>query len=503
VAQLQKGCSGHTRTSFASVAGIPAGEHDRVFDLLQQRVRERRWFEMWNGKENWFVEEIGEYQRAGMEDLLSRAEDFRETARRLQTKLDRGETSEADLQREWAWETGCFDPDTTNAPAVGRKELAGDEWKVRKVENVATGILMRGMTVYKLWYEESPVMPTTDWVRGTWTRIYNPRFLKGAAPGSLAAAKYIWIEADTVLTEFQRERSEFLSTSPVVLSVDNMPDPSRENNFTAGSEPIPDVEINGERQTITNYFYVTDNNQLASPSIKNFNWRPGQTTLPVKYKFAPRDKPDNLAMTPLVFTVPLFDHVVMVDKNDIEVDTYTVLPAIISRDSGHLQMNFIYRQPFGSPVEFADPHPTKELDTEIGLQLYDDNIELSYNGRVIPMLLDRAAAHVGRDESVDWKQLRSAKVSMHGGHVTAFSLLYGAANREVRLPESTYPRFINCLELPDGDNIPIRANNFTAHPQREGDRTWVKIPYRDGTIAFVRLPDTMRPAWFNKDREII
>jgi len=561
VAQLQKEIMRHDRASFARVPGLLPTEHDPVFDLLMLRLRERRWFEMWNPKkgtiakaaipaaefdkikhlfekveveplefrqdttkdeimalllpgevtttlllahkDDWFVEEINEYLRAASQDLLVRAGDFRETARRLQTKLDRKEISEEDLQKEWAWETGCFDPDTTYISAVGRKEMAGDEWKVRKVENVATPMMLRGLTIYKVWSEESKVTPTTDWVGGNWTRVYNPNYRKGAAPGTLAASKFVWVEADLVLTNYQKENREYLSTSPIVAGVNNEPDSGTEG-FVAGN-PAELLNFKINNKPVNNYYYVTNPNQRILPQVKNIYYRDGRTgppaSLPSSHKIATIDRPENLAMTPVAFTIPLWDHALMVDKNDIQVDTYRVLPAIVTRESQHLQINFIYQQPFGSPFEIKDPHPDRPLDTEIGLQLYDANVELSYEGRVIPLLLDRAAAPTGRDESVNWKKLSKATVSLTNGQVTAFTLFYEKNNAPVIMPPSTYPRFIASLGLdPNGQDIELGANNFADNPQREGDMTWAKITYTDGTCAFVRFPDGKRPNLMNKDR---
>jgi hypothetical protein len=503
VAQVQRK-SVTTRGEFEKNIPLLAGELDPVFEVVHQTIRIRRWFEMFEGKFNWFSEEIPEYTRANLEELAIRADDFRKTAKRLKAKLERGQISEADFYREWSHEIGCFDPDMTNAVSTNRKELEGDEWKVRKVENVATATIMNGLVVYKMWYTESDVYPTTNWVTGNWTQVYNPHFKYNAQPGTLEGSKFLWIKAEKGLNDYQKNHRKHLSTSPIVRQMVNTP--TEGEGFRASNRETT-INLWGKDVTVTDFYYVAGENQSAIPSVKDLRYREGHTSLPKGYSVATRDNPKDVQLEPVSFALPHFDDVVMMDKNDVQVDTYSLLPAIIRRDAQDLYLNLMYRHKVSGDFKIKNPHPEKELDTAVGLILYDHNVELTYvdpttNRRsVIPLLLDRTMLTKGIDESAPWKNLSGAEITMQDGKATSFAVVYG--NQKVYLPESKLPRFAGSLDIPaerDGEVVKLGANNFTKHPFREGDMTWIKISYTDGTHSFVRATDGKRPILFNKDR---
>ncbi|MDI6731964.1 MAG: hypothetical protein QME05_05245 [Candidatus Margulisbacteria bacterium] len=488
---------------------------------LQERIRIRRRYELW--KDGWFVEEINEYLRAAFEELAVRADEFRQTAVRLRSRVARHECSEDDFQREWEWQAGAYDPEMSYQVTFARKETAGDEWKVRKTENVSTLALMYGLTVYKVWFDESPVYPTSYLVTGTWTRIYNPRYHRLAKPGSMEAAKFLWVKAEEVLFERQRKNHTCLSTSPAIYRMEN--EPSLTEGYQAGTEDLGEITLAGRRLNISHYYFVASAEAEAIPKVKGYILRDreggqGATseTLPPQHaghKVATIDKPTKPEQEPVAFALPYFDYKIMVDKNDIQTLTYLLLAAIVERDKQHLHLNLIYKQPDGAPFELPDPRPDLRLNLDATLENIDANVELVHEfdvqiatgktmrvKRVIPLLLDRSAAHTGRNDKVKWKDLSGARICMKAGQVDAFILIYGGI--EVEMPSSTFPRYFASLDLPSDGTIELGVNNFTINPQREGDMTWIPFEYytdsSEPVVYFVRVPDGKRPPLSNRDR---
>ena len=67
------------------------------------------------------------------------------------------------------------------------------------------------------------------------------------------------------------------------------------------------------------------------------------------------------------------------------------------------------------------------------------------------------------------------------------------------MPPTFWPGYFESLNIGPNQDVTLTVNNFTLAPQREGDMSWARIYYTDGTPAFSRIPDGMRPLLFNRD----
>ncbi|NQT29028.1 MAG: hypothetical protein HQ596_00505 [Candidatus Saganbacteria bacterium] len=497
----------------AALANLSPADRDRAYDLLHQRFRHRTWFEMWNGsgtvarasipteqfekvkdlfdnpdsetlkfkptirEENidkcqttdevkdilqqvlrgWFIEEINEYVRAGMDALAERAQSFRSLADTMEarlTHLTAAERQDRAVRRavyeecyeDWAWELGCFDPIEARQQLVCRKETAGDEQKVRKVENVTTVNIFQGLRVYKMWstdpFDSDPAHTATHWISGTWARVLNQDFRYDAPAGTPESIQFVWIEADEVLNEIQKNRSESLSTSPVVERFDNKPDTPE--GFLPGAVPIR-VSINGEERFVSNYYH-NPANQGAVPSVRrdpsgaaSCVFRDSShTQLPAKFQVATIDKVPWGSMEPATFEIPNWDYAVMMDKNDIQLSTYLHLPAIVERDrQNNTYLNLLYMHRVGKDFTIPDPYPDPRLtlDKEVGLHVVDANIEFSYHDHHI----DRTAlSGFGEEQAtIIWDALVQA------GYIDANGLIqpkFDTKKKEFSLPTLTEPQ---------------------------------------------------------------
>ncbi|MGB9613109.1 MAG: hypothetical protein ACPL4K_02895, partial [Candidatus Margulisiibacteriota bacterium] len=460
----------------------------------------------------WFdpLPNLAEYRRAAFENLDFRAQEFRKLAQRLKEMKNKGYMSDAYLKEEWDRLLRMFDPDYVTYYPVARKNIAGDERMVRKVENVATGLIMRGLTVYKGWFTETPNnrgrVPAEEWISGTWTRVPNPLFSYGASLGTLEGSKFIWVPRQVVLTPLQENNEKYLSTSKWIASVDN--DPDGQNGFSKGNQEIT-IRINGHDVTIDNYYYPT-RDQNAIPSINNYIARNGSETsdltkipnIPPDYKIATKDSNDDLS--PLVMFPPAFDYQVMMDKNDIQLYSYLQLPAILERERKNIFLRIMLKWPHPTmkELEVNNPYPDKTIDESKGIEVVDANVEIQNKetGLIIPYKVDRSAITVGVDESVKWQSLEKVKVTVKNQSISGVKFVYG--QKEVDMPSRDWPQYLKWLfkdgKLIDGNHI-FEINNFTKRPEREGQMAWLKIHYTDETIAFVRCPDGKRPTLFNKD----
>jgi|GEM_PF-1269231 len=456
---------------------------------------------------DWFdpLASLAEYRRAAFENLYLRAEEFRKKARVLEEMAKKGFISQDHLRKEWENLLKLFDPDYIGLYPMARKNIAGDDRMIRKVENVATGLIMRGLTVYKGWFTESPndPLPSEEWISGTWTRVPNPRFRYDAQSGSLEGSKFLWVRREEVLTALQANNSAYLSTSNWIASVNNEPQVGAE--FAQGSQPIT-VRINGRTLTIRDYYY-TRNNHHAVPPIREVIARNGQALSPNNLASIP-DLPANYQIAtihpdiaPTVLFPPAFDYTLMIDKNDIQLHTYLTLPALLERERRNFFVRLMlrYPNPQMSELEVNDPYPGKRINTERGIEIIDANLELKLGERIIPYQVAREAAHVGVNDRVRWQSLHQAEAEVRNNRVVRFSLFYG--NTRVDMPPRDWPQYLRWLfdhgQLIDGTH-PIEINNFTQLPEREGQMAWLKIQYSDGTIGFVRCPDGKRPTLFNK-----
>jgi len=465
----------------------------------------------------WFepFQDVAEYRRAAFEQLEIRGDEFRQLADKLQRKLDKGYISAEDFNAEWTRLLHCYDPDLVKKIPVARKAVAGDERKVRKVENVAAGLIMRGLTIYKGWYteteEDKTRHPQEDWISGDWTQVPNPNFSYTAEPGTLAGAKYLWVRAEEVMVDLQKKNRKYLSTSRFVSSVDNRP--SRDEGFVELTLPADQaivVPVNGRQVPITSFYYVAEGDQNAYPAVKALRHRPGAAPLPAGYEFPYQGHLANDDLKPYVFTPPAFDFSVMMDKNDIQVNSYTLLPTILKRAKRDKFIHLVLRYPVGDrAIEADNPFPLKELDLSKGVGVIDANIELRYRGsdgieRVAPFQIDRAAAHVGINESMGWKDMTGAVVEMRAGKPVAFSLVYNKTGKKeddvlMPMPPRDWPQYLGSLGLPADGPAELKINNFTAVPLRDGDPAWLKFYYTDGSVGFARTADGRRPMLMNKD----
>jgi len=464
----------------------------------------------------WFIEDIPEFWRGSLQLLSARAEKFRNRAQRLRNTLTIAETSDLtnpawreQLYKEWTEELECFDPDLVEIISVARKELFGDELKIRKVENVASIGMYRGLYIYKLWKPEPQTVPKevntgyppTEWVMGRWTAVKNPNFRYYAQPGTLEAAKHIWIKADNVLVDLQKKHRDNLSTSHLAQEMDNTP--SSGEGFETGTIPI-NLEINHKQLQVTEY-YFNPTDHKAIPTVKNVLLRNDTAETRealTHYKIATINEIDPAELAPVVFHIPLYDATLMMDKNDVQVNTYMVEPAILERERQDIVAALVYRYPFGNDISFPNPYPKKELDQRKGINIVGANIELTYEGKTIPFQIERAAATAGLAAGINWKSLKGAIRKADN----SFVLVFGEKSKEkgsfeVTMPPSRYPKYLNTLGLPEGKDVVLGTNNFVSSPQREGDMSWFMVPYTDGSIAFVRVPDGERPIIFNKDRQ--
>ena len=70
----------------------------------------------------------------------------------------------------------------------------------------------------------------------------------------------------------------------------------------------------------------------------------------------------------------------------------------------------------------------------------------------------------------------------------------------VAVPQQGWPRYFGFKpEEVNQNEVVYSMNVFTSNPQRDGDMSWVRFYYQDGTVAFVKCQDGKRPMLFNKD----
>ncbi|MFA5104255.1 MAG: hypothetical protein WC527_03695 [Candidatus Margulisiibacteriota bacterium] len=575
----------------------------------------------------WFDEYTEDAERVALQQLMLTADELEQRADRLEKKARTGMMSEADLNEEIDI-VRCYDSDLVEVTTVTRKEIAGDERMVRKVENVATINLFRGLAIYKFW-RSGPAdnYPVTDWVSGTWTRVKNPNFRYGAKKGTLAAAKHIWIKRENVLTEVQQRYQENLSTSSAILKVDNNPD--ADDRFIAGSEDMT-IRVNGGEITLADgeYYYLDTNEpteQTAAPMVSSILTRQAtdditgtahdfsvnidgtiaidgidesqtqalhglkmtgvsttaglttpfgtiskgtlladmrskgfgrgdiatvenslgqlfdkETDDVFRYKRVSQNFRDALAklglsedakkylqtvyesmeVSPSYVFFGAYDYSVMMDKNDIEVRTQTLLPAILERERGNFIVDLIHKfkpglVPGSNHYTLSNngiPQHAELTDVEI----VDANMELSYMDkdgvrRVIPYKIDRGALITWRKEGAgngdpNKQHLIGAEVETDDkGTVTRFSLLYSDGTTKVDLDISAQPRYLRSLFL--GGEIPQRGvtrldlNAFFKDPFTEGDVPWLKVTYQEDEaqhVKFIRCPSHDRPMLYKK-----
>ena len=209
----------------------------------------------------------------------------------------------------------------------------------------------------------------------------------------------------------------------------------------------------------------------------------------------------------------------MDDKNDIQLHTYTQNPAYLLDEFSRVFVNIVYSVPMniignfpnGKP-EFVNPNPDRNaLLTDVTVMDEDLEIKNPVNGRIIPYMIQRSAAHTGQQiegtgeipddtkghETIPWKNLSGAEITRHNGHTTAFTLIYG--NTRINVMESRWPRNIDSLGLDanlDGTQF-LEVRNFTkpdpaapdkpAQQHSEGDMHFLRLKYNTGDVFFVRL----------------
>ena len=455
---------------------------------------------------------IAEFIRASFQELSIRAEAFRDAARGLEAKLELLKADQVtgkdikpwgeEIYQDWNYHLLCYDPELMEIIPVARKSVAGDEREVRKVENVASFPLYRGlaMSVAEFKEVEADRTEVEDWICGTWTRVPNPAHRWDAKAGSLQASKFLWVLSEHVKTDLQKDLQKHLSTSKYIAEVDN--EPSVTQGFIAGQGAIT-FQVNGESVTTDRYYLSPQSNQRLVPEVKieDATFRAGKTKrdLPANYRLATE------------FTAPAFDFSLMMDKNDVQVRTYWELPAIVERAKNDTFVNLQLRTPIGYKTTFANPlaNPSKPVAINMPVQVLDANVELRNpdNGLIIPYKIDRGAAHVGIDEEAPWKRLKRAEGRVENEALVSFSLVYdkNGSDHVINMPPRDFPRYFGKLGIvpkKDGTFV-LETNNFSGElhniPQRDGDMTFLRIFYQDGDYAFVRAPDGKRPPLMNKD----
>jgi len=430
-----------------------AGQHSEMV-LDAKKSKKKIWF--------FPLMEIAEARRAIFEQMSIRGQDFSKLADQLEAQVARaaeGYISEANFYQQWNHLLRCYDPDFVTTTLVARKSVAGDEKMIRKVENVASGLLLRGLTVYKGYFIEEydnaagevtrDPFQNEDWISGTWTAFPNPQYRYDAPAGSQAAAKYIWISRDHVLTELHRQNVDFLSTSSRIASVVNTP--TLAEGFSQGQRQIT-ILVNGQERTINagEYFYSQNPDQV--PTVKRAEPRPGLLREQLRgYRLAwdnqrlatfnvdnlkqpeliVADPEKNIDQLPLILRPPAFDFTLMMDKNDVQVNP-DLLPTILERARRDIYLHLMLRYPVDKQYDFVNPHPDKEIDlAQGGIQVIDTTFEMSHttaDGRefMIPVKIDRFAVSFGVNDSMNnyRESLSSARVIMENGQPTYFSLTY-------------------------------------------------------------------------------
>jgi len=431
---------------------------NRIDGEAEQKIRD-----LIDKKAAWFdkLTEVAEYRRAAFQEMSNAAEELRAKAAELRRMEARGYVAEDYLEQEWNYYLGCHDPETVDIVPITRKSIYGDEREVRKVENVGAVPKLAGTSIYMALWKETPDAPTfvEDLIPGTWTRVKNPNFSyveyfrrpfldEAKQQPNPRAAKYLWVPTTTVLSDLQRENFDKLSNSQYVASVENKPDPEHEIGFVPGRESVT-IKAYGHTVEVTDYFLAPIEEPRKVPTVKSVNYRAGQKkdNLPPGYMLATQTPiPAEVARVygPITFTIPHFDYAVMMDKNDIEVKTTVLLPALLDREKANTFINLLFRYPveeINGRVRIVNPHPEKELDLSQGIQVVESNVELSYVDdqqveHLIPYKPDRGAVHVGIDDYVRWVLLREAYVETDArGNITLFQLRY---NKGIELKDLAF-----------------------------------------------------------------
>lgn len=590
-----------------------------------------------------FDEYTEDAERVALQQLQLTANEMEQRASRLEKKARRNEMSDKDLNTELDI-VRCYDADLVEILTLSRKELAGDERMVRKVENVAAINLFRGLAVYKFW-SSGPAdnYPVAEWVTGTWTRVRNPNFRYDAERGSRDAAKHIWIRRDHVLTEVQQRHKENLSTSDHILLVDN--DPSKDAGRFISDKEVLKINLNGQEIELSegDYYFLNDpevdpEGQTAAPKVSAILTRQNSTdtiglshsftvnndgTLTIadltpdqnrqlsgikmtgestsactgspigtislsslaadmkskglsdadiaevtgnllsdndenrlfdrekdslgnvnngifRYKRVPQKFRDALGklgisaqakdylqtvyeameISPSVMHFEAYDYSVMMDKNDIEVRTHTLLPAILEREKGNIIVDLIHKYKHGPgkyKLTAGSAFDKKAVLKDV--EVVDANIELAYTDtdgtrRVIPYKIDRGAIVTWRKdgfvENRDPNKQRMIGAELetdNAGNVTRFSVLYNDGSKQVDMDLSAKPRYLNALfssgKLPKNSVIPLDLNAFFNDPFTEGDLPWLKVTTEIPSagkedITFVRCHERDRPMLYKK-----
>jgi len=456
-----------------------------LFGRVRRQLKEQKWAE----------NHIEELLRACSSELLVRAQEFRLLADRLQKDLEQDRISEDSFYLEWSYLMGCYDPDLGKDIFLMRKALAGDDKITRKVENVATVPFFRGITVYKGWYLESgfenAAHPTEDWICGAWTRINNPKFRYDAASG-MERSKYVWVKMDRVLTDLQRKYGHCLSTSQIIEQADN--DPEDQAGFVKGSAPLT-VRLNEEETELDEYYWVGSHDQLAVPAVKSLRYRDGSlvkaSDLPEGFNMATVALEVPKTVETSVFTVPAFDYALMMDKNDVQLSSYLVEPAVLEKEAARTFLDLINIYRFGNDIKFTDPHPASRVKN---VSVIDGNVEFMFNGRIMPVKRDRSSLHIGLTPEIKgfWQTLDHATLKMEKGKAAGLVLFYkkndGAFVRVETKPSFYGGLAVSALDVPPDGEFKLEVNNFTApdQPRTEGAMCFLKLDYEDGKTYFVR-----------------
>ena len=360
-----------------------------------------------------FDEVEREYIRANLNRLQAVAAGFQERAARLAAKLAANQDSATDFRREWSDVLRDFDPSYVTITPIGRKAFAGDCFDIQKGQNVNAMDMFRAQTTYLLEEKEwnGQGHPTTYIVGGRWSKVVNPYFKYDAEPGTIEAARHLWVRSESLLVEMQKGNQ---STSPIIKEINNSP--SAAEGFAQRNVPIT-IKHNNQNLTITEYYFAarTGENQDPMPAIKGYLLRG-----PEANETEIAAIPGNLQFQRVVH-VPAWDYYTIADKNDVIFHVERSLTALEeARQLNEVYLQATYMVPWGK-ADVSDP-------VVKNAKVIDGNISLTFNGRLIPYQFERDAirdflAKQGK-RFIEALPLHSAVATRINGETTAFSLIY-------------------------------------------------------------------------------
>jgi len=474
----------------------------------------------------------GAYIRACFQELGIRAAEFLTAAQRLRAKAAAGAMSEADFYREFSSIIRPYDIDFNYTIALPRKAVRGDDLKARKVENLASMYPQRALTIYRLTSMEDAAQPypTEDWVPGTFTRVHNPRFRYDAAAGTMEASKYLWVPTRSLLVGAQNDMVESLSSSDVVSFVDNTP--SSQEGFVALGPTT--LDIDGNSIDVDRCFWVdtTEASQTEDPSVIGFEMRPtaaqareaaawngiiGQCAPdaadPTRMLLRPgavySPSPSEIHIPTIsetgepalvdraVYTIPLWHYSLMLDRNVATFDQNKLVALVERERELRFGVQLVHAAPtMGRELIVRNPHPDRTVDIDRGVERIDSNLGIrNAAGLEVPWIRERPTLPDPAGYKPGYKAARQIKITMTNGNIAGVSIVYvvNKAIQEIPLARpSEWPldSDLRILGLPENGDATFDLITFLKEENvptnTEGDAWWIRIHYKDGSIAYSR-----------------